>query len=91
VARGDIFPLNLAREPFFVKMWPAYETDINDEQINRRIFSSTTFQILKSSKIELPDVLYYYKKVQNLPNLYNLIIHLLPSMKQASKSELKLS
>jgi hypothetical protein len=24
---GDIFPLNAAREPFFVKMWPAYETE----------------------------------------------------------------
>jgi hypothetical protein len=27
VAHGDIFPLNAAREPFFVKMWPAYETE----------------------------------------------------------------
>jgi len=27
VARRDIFPLNAAREPFFVKMWPAYETE----------------------------------------------------------------
>ncbi len=27
VARGDIFPLNAAREPFFVKMWPAYESE----------------------------------------------------------------
>jgi hypothetical protein len=27
VARGDIFPVNAAREPFFVKMWPACETE----------------------------------------------------------------
>jgi len=25
--RGDIFSLNASREPFFVKMWPAYETE----------------------------------------------------------------
>ncbi len=27
MARGDIFSLNAAREPFFGKMWPAYETE----------------------------------------------------------------
>jgi hypothetical protein len=27
VARGVIFPQNVAREPFFVKMWPSYETE----------------------------------------------------------------
>ncbi len=26
MARGDTFPLNAARKPFFVKMWPAYKT-----------------------------------------------------------------
>jgi len=27
VACSNIFPLNAARDPFFVKMWPAYETE----------------------------------------------------------------
>jgi len=35
-ARGDIFPLNAAREPFFVKMWPAYETEFETPAVHHR-------------------------------------------------------
>ncbi len=34
MARGDIFPLNAAREPFFVKMWPAYETEFETPELD---------------------------------------------------------
>jgi len=37
VARGDIFPLNAAREPFFVKMWPAYETEFETPGLEREV------------------------------------------------------
>jgi len=33
VAHEDIFPLYAAREPFFVKMWPAYETEFETPAI----------------------------------------------------------
>ena len=36
MARGDIFPLNAAREPFFVKMWPAYETEFETPALMSR-------------------------------------------------------
>ncbi len=43
MAHGDISPLHAAREPFFVKMWPAYETEFETPALKRLkngIFSS---------------------------------------------------
>ncbi len=39
LARGDIFPLNAAREPFFVKMQPAYETEFETPVVYAVSFS----------------------------------------------------
>jgi len=39
VAHGDIFPLNAAREPFFVKMWPAYETEFETPDLEASLFT----------------------------------------------------
>ncbi len=37
VARGDIFPLNAARKPFFVKMWPEYETEFETPGVECKV------------------------------------------------------
>jgi len=42
VARGDIFPLNAAREPFFVKMWPAYETEFETPVLRHVLYRIAT-------------------------------------------------
>ncbi len=38
MARGDIVPLNAGRKPFFVKMWPTYETESETPDLNKELY-----------------------------------------------------
>ncbi len=42
VARGAIFPLNAAHEPFFVKLWPAYDTVFETPGLEKLYYEKNT-------------------------------------------------